>query len=326
MDTTTTVSSELNANEKHLFSYHGTGGDLALLLLKNLFFTLITLGFYAPWARTNARRYYWSNTSFKGDRLAYTGTGRELFVGWLKLFVILVPAFIIVNILTFVVPQKFEPVMGFLILPVYLYIFALATYSGLRYRALRTLWRQIRFDVQRSHEQAREFNLLYCKGVVFSYLSFGLYLPFFTMNKHRYLMNRTNYGGIYFSFDGEGKEYFRLCLKGFFLTVITLGLYAPWFFVERMQYRMQHTHLGQNSFQLTLKGGEILLLTIFGYLVTILTLGLAAPWIINKFFHIFCENLYLKGSLNLEGVQNMAPGGSAVADDLASAYDVDFGF
>ncbi len=310
----------------HLFSYHGVGTDLALLFLKNLFFTIITLGFYSPWARTNTRRFYWSNTAFKGDRFTYTGTGKELFVGWLKLLVFLFPALIAVNIITLLVPKPFEPAVGLLVLPVYIYIFALATYAGLRYRALRTLWRQIRFDVNRDKAQAREFNLLYFKGVILSGLTLGIYTPFFTINKHKFLVNRTNYGGVKFSFDGDGTEYFLLCVKGLFLSLITLGLYLPWFFISRMQYRMEKTHMGPNSFHLNITGGQILGYTIVGYLAVFLTLGLATPWVINKFFHLFFSHLSLKGTLNLDGVKNIQQSGSAVGDDLATAYEVDFGF
>lgn len=316
-----------NPNEtNHSFSYHGTGSSLALLILKNLFLIIITLGFYSPWARTNARRFYWSNTAFKGDRFSYTGTGKELFVGWIKLGVILIPAAIIVNILTALAPKAFEPVMGLLILPVYVYIFSLATYAGLRYRALRTLWRQIRFNVERDKAQAKEFTKLYVRGVVLSVITLGVYTPFFTINKHKFLMNRSTYGGIKFSFDGDGNEYFMLCIKGFFLSVITLGIYAPWYFIQRMKYRMEKTHIGQNSFQLNVSGGQILGYTILGYLASIITFGLAVPWVINKFFHLFFNNLSLKGLLVLDGVQNIPQSGSAVGDDLATAYEVDFGF
>ena len=93
-----------------------------------------------------------------------------------------------------------------------------------------------------------------------------------------------------------------------------------------MQYRMEKTHIGPNSFHLNITGGDILGYTIVGYLAVILTLGLATPWVINKFFHLFFSHLSLKGTLNLEGVKNIPQTGSAVGDDLASAYEVDFGF
>jgi uncharacterized membrane protein YjgN (DUF898 family) len=38
------------------FKYSGDCTEYALLMLKNLFFSIITLGIYRPWATTNTRR------------------------------------------------------------------------------------------------------------------------------------------------------------------------------------------------------------------------------------------------------------------------------
>lgn len=61
--------------------YEGRPG-LVGLLSKNYFLTLITIGIYRFWAATRLRRYLWSNIRIGGDGLEYTGTGRELFLGF----------------------------------------------------------------------------------------------------------------------------------------------------------------------------------------------------------------------------------------------------
>lgn len=310
----------------HKFSYHGNGTDLALVMIKNLFLTIITLGFYSPWARTNTRRYFWSNTSFKNDRFTYTGTGEELFKGWVKLFAIIFVASIAVGIVSFLLPVVLKPAAQFLSYPIYVYVFSLAAYSGLKYRALRTLWRQIRFDVYRTKELTREFLMIYAKGMIFSGLTFGLYFPYFVINKTNFLINKANYGGIYFSFTGKHSEYFKLCLKGFLLSIITLGIYLPWFFIERLEYKLKHTHIGQNSFKFTFNGQQIFVYSVVSFLVTILTFGLASPWVIDRFYHLIADNTYLDGTLNLAGVKNIAQSESAFGDDAAISYDVDIGF
>src|SRR5436190_23866345 len=65
--------------------YSGQGADFFVLILKNVFLTLITLGIYAAWARTGRRRFIWRHMEVGGSPLEYTGTGGELFVGYLKL-------------------------------------------------------------------------------------------------------------------------------------------------------------------------------------------------------------------------------------------------
>jgi uncharacterized membrane protein YjgN (DUF898 family) len=61
------------------------GGLMGLyeIYLLNLVLTVITIGIFRFWAKTRIRRYVWSHVSFQGDRLEYTGTGGELFKGFL---------------------------------------------------------------------------------------------------------------------------------------------------------------------------------------------------------------------------------------------------
>jgi uncharacterized membrane protein YjgN (DUF898 family) len=73
-----------NPAESHPFSFHGRGSSFFALVLKNMLLTLVTLGIYAPWAKTERRRYLWQNIEIAGHRLLYHGTGRELFIGYVK--------------------------------------------------------------------------------------------------------------------------------------------------------------------------------------------------------------------------------------------------
>lgn len=79
------VPSSPSPSLTHYFRFHGTGGELFVLILKNLFFTVCTLGIYAAWAKAARRQFIWNNTEISGQRLSFTGTGLELFKGYLKL-------------------------------------------------------------------------------------------------------------------------------------------------------------------------------------------------------------------------------------------------
>lgn len=309
----------------YCFSFTGNGLDLALVYLKNFFLIMLTFGFYFPWARTNIRRYLWSNTQLQGDRFSYTGTGKELFIGWVKLLAILFVAGIFVNLTALFLPHTLKPVPQFLILFVYLYLFALASYSGLKYRALRTLWRQIRFNVDRDKQSTREFLFLYFKGSVLSFLTLGIYTPIFTMNRMKFLLEKANYGGKHFKFSGQGKEYLGICLENLFLTVITLGIYLPWFIADTLKYKIENTSFGNARFKFKLSGKDLFIYSIVGYFGTLLTLGLASPWIIVAFRKLFSEATSLEGSFDFAGLQNKVQSESALGDEIAMDYDIDIG-
>src|SRR4051794_28717559 len=71
--------------KEHLVRFHGKGSSVLLLTLKNIVLRLLTLGIYSAWAKTEKRKYYWQNIEVGGNRLFYTGTGMEIFKGYLKI-------------------------------------------------------------------------------------------------------------------------------------------------------------------------------------------------------------------------------------------------
>ncbi len=75
--------------------YTGNPVEIGTIVGVNFVLNLVTLGFYRFWAKTRVRRYLWSRISLYGDRLEYTGLGKELFIGFLIAMAILVPFFAI---------------------------------------------------------------------------------------------------------------------------------------------------------------------------------------------------------------------------------------
>jgi len=70
------------------FSFQGNGGTLFGIQIVNLLLIIITLGIYYFWAKARVRSYTWSQADFNGDRFAYSGTGKEVLIGWIKAAVI----------------------------------------------------------------------------------------------------------------------------------------------------------------------------------------------------------------------------------------------
>ena len=70
----------------------GASANFCRLSCSNALLNILTLGFYRFWARTRVRRFLWGNTALLGDRFEYTGTGAELFKGFIfVLFAVLLP-------------------------------------------------------------------------------------------------------------------------------------------------------------------------------------------------------------------------------------------
>lgn len=314
------LSTKSYINEKLVYS--GNGTELAILMFKNMALTFFTLGFYWAWGRTNTRRYLWGKVSFQDDRGSYTGTGKELFRGWVLLAVVYVVAVILVQVLA-----KISPYIGFALLPVYIYLFALAIYGGTRYRLSRTNWREISFSMERDKESTREFVWMAFKGVFLSLITLGLYYPVFQNNRRRFLIDRTRFGTAKFNYTGNNRDYFWLFFKQFALTVITFGIYSPWMTLNLLKYKLNNSSL-ENSlhFRLDMKGSDLLVFSILAYLSTILTLGLALPWVIDKAYHLFINKIEVFGEIDFTKISNVEASGSSVADVAVIEYDLELGF
>src|SRR5215813_2652762 len=65
-------------------TFHGDGGTYFGILFLNGLLTMLTLGFYYPWAKAKRLQYLYSSTEMEGSRFAWSGTGKEMFIGFLK--------------------------------------------------------------------------------------------------------------------------------------------------------------------------------------------------------------------------------------------------
>ena len=77
-------------------TWRGSPWSLTGLSFLNFLLSVVTLGIYSFWGKTEVRKRIWSSVRLNGEPLVYTGTGKELFLGFLIIFgVFLLPAFAI---------------------------------------------------------------------------------------------------------------------------------------------------------------------------------------------------------------------------------------
>lgn len=186
--------------------FDGTNTDLWPITLRNAILNLLTLFFYRFWGRTRVRRYLWARTSFLGSRFAYTGTGRELFIGFLIVFfLVLLP---LLGISVYVayhwgtdVIARTAYAYGIGILSYFL--FHIASYRALRYRLSRTNWRGIRGTQTGS---ALLYGLKALGWLLLVPFSMGLLYPVQRVSLTGTKLNNAWFGDRRFTFDSQGKS------------------------------------------------------------------------------------------------------------------------
>ncbi len=191
----------------------GEWRELLPIVIKNFLFNIITLGFYRFWGRTKVRRYLWSNTIVNGTPAEYTGTGLELFLGFLVAAGIF---FIFALIGEFAFGTSADPTtlviyqLGFFVFIIFLTGFAI--YRARRYRLSRTNWRGIRGSTTGSawRHALRWFgyNLLMIPSLGFAF-------PWIRRQLQAPLVRESQIGGTNFGFEAKaGPLYgpFFVCL------------------------------------------------------------------------------------------------------------------
>lgn len=117
------------------------------LSIVNFLLRVVTLGVYHFWGKTEVRRRIWNGIRLNGEPLAYTGTGRELFVGFLMVFAVLVIPTMLVSFGAVLLLGPTSPWLGVFQAVLYVVFFFLtgfAIHRAQRYRLSRTQWRGIR--------------------------------------------------------------------------------------------------------------------------------------------------------------------------------------
>lgn len=174
--------------------FDGRLGPLYAIFLQNLLFTVLTLGLYRFWAATRVRRYLTGHLSLRGDRMEYTGTGWELFKGFLIVTaLIFLPLVVLIAGLTLAYGPEVASIAQFLLIPAFILLIPYARFTGLRYRLTRTQWRGVRFGMSGSPWG-------YVGKTIVTYAAFfgssGLAGPQTTLARERYRLDRIQFGDL----------------------------------------------------------------------------------------------------------------------------------
>ena len=304
------------------FEFHGDGGELAILHLKLILFSILTLGIYSFWGRTEIRRYLWSKVRFTGQAFSYHGTGREILFGWLKFFGLMALLYGTVLLIAMYAGEMSNRI----VLPlIYLGIGLLvpvAVHGALRYRYSRTEWQGRRFSYRGN---LFELAGIFWLGAILTAVTLSIYLPYFLNSLRKYIADHSWYAGHRFQFSGEGRAMLWPYVKFLLLFLPTLTLYRFWNQARQTRYYWSKTSFAGVPFASSVSGDGLLILTIVNGILTFCTLGIAYPWALCRLIRYTFENLRLESLPNIALADTKAEGGDAFGDALGAVIGTDAG-
>ena len=307
------------------FSFKANSSELYMLIIKNIIFSIMTLGLYIPYARTNLRKFIWKSSSLNSSPFIFKGNPSSS----LKSYFVLLIFFVVTSgvnqaVTTYV--TKGDVVLHIIhsiITSTGLFvIFIWARYGAYSYLVNNSAYRSVGFKLSKGG--AKEHLLASISGTILCFLTLGLYYPFMACKLERIRWDRTKYGSTALAYYAEAGDYAKLWFKGVILSIVTAGFYYPWFAVSMNQFKIGHLEFGNATFYSKAKGGEYFWVLFKSSLLMVFTLGLAAPFVYNLNLAYFLNHTYMKGSIDFDEIVAVAKvKQSGLSDSVADVFDLD---
>lgn len=315
---TAPVKASATAAEINVPSFHGTSKDLFGIFIINILLGIVTLGIYKFWGKTKIRRYLYSQTELMGERFAYHGTGKELFIGWIKAILLLFAGSMAISSLAthinraflFIVPLSAPFVIAFIVV------------ASTRYRLSRSSWRGVRFSFRGS---VRKAVLIYANGYFLVAVTLGLYIPFFHAKRKKFWLENAYYGNSTFEYNGNGWKILKTMYLSWILTLLTLGIYGFWFSAKLDCYDWANTRFESLFFESAETGQSLFALYLINILLIIFTIGLATPWVMTRTLKYKTERLITRGTIDFEKIKQDARTSETLGEGFADALNIDAG-
>ena len=315
----------------------------------NCVLSIITLGIYSFWGRVNIRRYIWQSTRYEDEAFEYTGTGGELFIGFLIVFfIVLVPISAAKSFSQYLLGlghMGWTIVAGALTYGLIVFLIGIAIHRVRKYQLSRTLWRGIRGALGGS---SIRYGAVFLGYMGLNVVTLGLAYPYTSVRLWSRLANETWIGSGRLHFEGGVKDLYRpfLIAWGVFFaapilmaagSVSSIGLWQlvpvvsffaggiayQWF--RAAQYRLftkGTTFEDGVSFRLDLSGAKMLGFTTLNYFLLAITLGFATSYILVRGGRLIADRLTIVGEPDYEAISQSTSGMPKFGEGLGEAFDV----
>ncbi len=189
---------------------------MVAISFKNFLLKIVTLGIYQFWGKTEVRRRIWSAIRINGEPLQYTGTGKEMFLGFLVVLAVLTIPSLLVSLGAMVVfgpksraPDIFQGIFTLFIF----FLIGVGAHKATRYRLTRTRWRGIRGGLEGS---SWSYGGWYFGTGILLILTLGWISPWRSAKLQSFITNGMRFGDRPFQFDAKsGPLYGRFAVLWF---------------------------------------------------------------------------------------------------------------
>jgi uncharacterized membrane protein YjgN (DUF898 family) len=318
-----TITESEYVPKEYKLSFHGEGNQYFGIWIVNLLLTFITFGFYYPWARAAKLQYFYQETELDNSRFQFHGTGKEMFLGFIKLIGIIVTLLGSLGLIMY-----FGSFLGVIALLIFFAIIICMVpfflHGSAKYRASRISWRGVHFGYRGNLKELLEICLV---GGFLTLITFRIYTSWMTCDIRRYMIGNLRFGNMQFRFKGQGIDLFKVHFVGIFLTAFTFGVYFFWYRKDLYNFYLDNIEARQDGRLLRFRGNAtgqgFLSLLVGNFFMTIFSLGLATPWASIRTMSYILHNAEIEGDFRPDELkQTESEYKDAMGDDLADIIDI----
>lgn len=189
------------------FSFLGDSMEYFKIWIVNWLLTIITLGFYSPWAKVRRLRYFYGQTQLNNRRFDFVANPKRILIGR----IIALSIYIIISI-----AGQWSPELSLIGGLVILAFIPWIMNSTLKFRARNSKYSNTRFSFSGSTAQMFGFVIA---SLFLGLISFGLLLPLLWWSFKRHQFSHTYFGQYQLSFDAKLGQVYKACLMPFAILI-----------------------------------------------------------------------------------------------------------
>ena len=343
---------------REYFSFAGTGSEYFRIWLVNTLLTILTLGFYSPWAKVRRLRYIYGNTGLQVGRFDYHASPWVILRGR-----IIAVVFLLIYLAAQTVIPLLSALLGIVLALVIPWLIVRSRMFNMRY----TSYRNIRFGFEPAYGQS--YKVIYLYGLL-TVLTAGLAAPYAHYKRSQFIVNNTRYGNLPMAMSGAAGAFFFAYFLTFVAAAIIIlptfgffsglvgslqggeeGIQSPTlFFVPAvfllaayyivgkfltaavLRATVDAASLGAGDAEAGHKLGNdwslnrILFIYFTNFVAIVCSLGLLIPWAQMRELRYLMANTWIDVYGDLDDVLARQEGEvSALGDEIGEVFDVDLG-
>ncbi|MDO5058717.1 MAG: YjgN family protein [Neisseria sp.] len=338
--------------QKQHLRFTGNAGEYFKIWIVNLLLSVLTLSFYAPWAKVRRLRYFYGNTHLDGRHFDFTGIPGRILIGRIIALVLFV---------AFSVLSELDPLMALIAWGLIALLMPWLVRSTMRFRARNTKYGNARFHFSATMKHT---YWVFFKCALATMLSFGLLYPLALYWFKSYQINHLQAGRLKMKMESSVGEFYGAVLVPYFIammagllmvlvfsvfsvnvfeseeiseaalaafSVLGVAAYALMlgFFIPLTQgYLIRATWrkvpVGNSLISTELEPFRYAWIKFVNYLATVLSLGLLHPWAAVRLYRYQAESMSIVLNDNPADLANAAQDDpNVLGEEIADVFDFD---